>query len=197
MTKPLTYHTLEGIEVPYGPVSSRLIGLIDTQYPTDIDPPTYKFVDVTGEIQELPHDATSIESENTTDEEKKAWDDYLAEKDRLIKKHNEELIRLCFLKGIKLSLPEDESWLEDHRYLKVPIPENPQDLKLLWLFTEVVKVEHDIYQLTRAILGAANAYLGMRAVAASTFPGSVGQRNGTDASEPDEATADNEQGVVA
>lgn len=197
MTKPLVYHTLEGIEVPYGPVSSKLVGVIDTKYPTDVDPPTYRFEDVTGDFIEAPHDEETIKDERTTPEEKAAWVAYEAEKARLVKIHNEEMIRLCFLQGIKLQLPEDDSWLDTHRYLGADIPEEPHDLRLYWLFTEVVKTEYDIYELTRKIMSAAGAYLGMRAVAASTFRGEMGQRNGADSGESSEPVTEEQQGMVA
>lgn len=195
--KPLIYRTLEGMEVPYGPVSTKLTALVDIKYPTDVPPPTYRIETITDDFEEHPHDAESIKSESTTDQERAAWAAYEAEKERLTKKHNEELIRVCFLQGIKLALPDDDSWLDPHRYLGADIPEDPHDLRLYWLFTEVVKTDHDIYNLARAILGAANAYLGMRAVAASTFRGALGRTGGADASGTDDEDSAGEQGMVA
>lgn len=200
MSKPLIYRTLEGVEVPYGPVSRKVIGQINTDYPTNAQPPSYSMETVTGEIATFPHDETSIESASATPEEKAAWVAYLAKKAEQVERNNQETIRACFVLGIKhdlLPLPEDDAWLAPYRYLGMTIPENPFDLKLFWLFQEVVKTEHDVYGLTREILGAAGAYLGMRAAVASTFRGEMGKRNGADAREPDNATTGEPQGMVA
>lgn len=196
-TKPLTYLTLEGVEVPYGLISTRIAGDLELKYPTDASPPTYKVESITGDTVEFPHDEESIESESATPEEKTAWAEYLIRKAEQTKRYNEEMVRACFLLGIKLSLPEDDSWLAPYRYLRLDIPEDPHDLKLFWLFKEVVKAEYDIYELTKVILGAAGAYLGMRAVAANTFRSALGQPNGAETAGPDEAVAEEQQGVVA
>jgi hypothetical protein len=200
MSKPLIYRTLEGVEVPYGPVSRKALGQINIDFPTNAQPPTYEVVTVTDEVVLFPHDEESIKSESATPKEKAAWVAYLAEKAEQVERNNEETIRACFVLGIKhdlLPLPEDDSWLEPYRYLGMTIPENPFDLKLFWLFQEVVKTQHDVYALTKEILGAAGAYLGMRAAVANTFRGEVGKRNGADAREPDESATTEQQRVVA
>lgn len=199
-TKPLIYWTVEGIQIPYGPVSSKLIGMVGAKYPTDVPPPTYKFKDVTEENIEMPHDEESIKSDGTPESEKLAWAAYLVEKERLLAKHNEEIIRVCLLQGVKLSPPEDDSWLDAYRYLEVDIPDpidNPHDFKLFWLFTEVLKSEHDTYELTRSIMNGANSLREMRAVAASTFLDSVGKRNGADLGATSSEDSREQQGVVA
>lgn len=199
--KPLIYRTVEGIEVPYGPISAKLIGMVSAKYPTDTaKPPTYKFVDVTEEVQELPHDEDSIESEDTSPEDKAAWDVYQAEKINLIRKHNDEITRACLLYGVKLPLPDDDAWLDPLRYLEIDIPdrdESPHDFLLFWLFTEILKTPYDIEELTNAIISGGRVLREMRAVAASTFPGSLVNGNRGDSSATNGEDTAEPEGMVA
>jgi len=116
-----------------------------------LDPPTYT-VETAGGSEEFPHDETSIQDENTTDEDRAAWAQYLAdsaEYDRIMK---DKCASAILRRGI-LEHPENDDWVAEQEYDGANVPTEPYERRMHWIYTELFATPLDlarcIAQITR------------------------------------------------
>jgi hypothetical protein len=152
MSDAAIMRTTEGLEVRLRPVSRVLIQSVQRAVERELrakglplDPPTYEVVTATGDKEVHAHDEDSI----STDEERAAWEAYLAARETLQDEANARVAKTVVVGGVICDDPPD-SWVEDMRYLGVELPEDPRDLKYAYLEMEILKTPAD---LMRAMAG--------------------------------------------
>jgi len=138
--------TTEGREVQLRPVSRVVIqavqGAVERELRAQglpLDPPTYTVQTDTGDTQTYPHDEHSL----TTDAERAAWAAHQEALRRLTAETNARVTRTMLVLGVPSAQPPDE-WLHTMRHLKVPLPEDPDDLAYAYLEMEILKTPADI-----------------------------------------------------
>lgn len=90
---------------------------------------------------------------------------YLKAHERWEEETNTRLLEAMILLGTSIEYvpdsmpkPEDDDWLEELRFLEIPIDESTLGRKLLWLKTHVLTDEHEINELAR-IINIANGFV--------------------------------------
>lgn len=147
------FTTSSGVEVQVKSISPFLVDKVTrasaAKYPKA---PVYRFEDVTGEIQELPHDEDSIKSEGTTDEERRAWETYKADYARAEAEASERLLNLLLFYGIG-DVEERTGWEEAQAEFGIEVPSSPVARKVHYLTTELVPDPSDLAKLGQLIMG--------------------------------------------
>lgn len=158
-----SYTTTAGTVVPILPVATQYLGLISQAVEREfraraepLDPPTYvsDAETVTGEKLSYPHTEETLETDDPeeTARNRAAW---AAHQDALARKNTvliERTMEYLLLEGVALDVPEDETWIKRARRWGLEIPEDPDDLKVLYLTTQVMRTPEDIKEIARAIM---------------------------------------------
>lgn len=147
-----------------------------------IEPPTYE-VELPGTLDPLTnrprvekhfHDSTTTE----TADEKEAYVAYL---DRVTQErldHSDRALKLTLLRGIKIDVPDLTQWKAERTFLGLPLPEDPMELKFLWIYTEVLGTLDDLRKVQRGVEVASGVSEEEISSTEDTFRGSVGQSDG-------------------
>lgn len=112
------------------------------------DPPTYTAKTVAGDEETHFHDETTLES----DEDRKAWSAYLADKASKDAELRERMVRVILMRGTDVTLPEDESWKDLQRFIGVEVPDDPLELKYHYIQTEAVGGAQDLALIMEKVM---------------------------------------------
>ncbi len=151
MTEPKdVLMTAAGAKVHLLPVSRRLLYEVvaSCQRAAEargdpMEPPTYTAQTLGGGEETHPHDAKSIEDASTSEEERAAWQKYQAAQRRLLAEIDEMTTRVMLLEGLDVQ-QVPEAWQARMRKYGVALPDNPDELKLLYFSTELLRVPADM-----------------------------------------------------
>lgn len=138
--------TVGGVEVKLRPVSAERIDKIGRRMTEQarargepVDPPMYEAKTVTGEIEKHPHDETTLE----TDQDREAWKQHRAASAALDSAIALRVMDYCFLQGVVTDGPTPE-WRKMQEWLGEETPEDPLDLKLLYIKTGLLETQIDM-----------------------------------------------------
>jgi hypothetical protein len=132
------YETSLGVVLTLKPISPDILSAIHTQIKFP-EPPTYEHELIGGEKEVLYHTEKTLE----TEEEKTAWNNYLEELRLANREYYERKIRAIFRRCIILDMPEDDEWKILLRQDGINIPEDPIELKYLYLTTQTIGSPND------------------------------------------------------
>ena len=148
------FTTVDGRVVTIHPVSNYLIqklaGAVESrlrQEGAPIDPPTYTVTPASGAVETFPHDEASLQ----TDEDRAAWAAHIAATEKLQRERERITTRLFLLRGLEIGDVPPE-WSEDMGHLGIEVPKDPDDLKLEYIQTEVMRTPEDVIRATMAIM---------------------------------------------
>lgn len=163
------YTTANGIEIEVLAVSPWLMdGVTSTvQMP---DPPTYE-VSVLGEKQQIPHDETTL----TTDEDKIAWAKYIVASDKAKAAIRDLRVRAMLLYGVQVDLPKDGKWKKKQAKLNITVPEDEDELHIHYLKTEVITSHTELVAIVDEINRLSSYDEGLVEKARKFFRGEVAQ----------------------
>ena len=109
--------------------------------------PAYEVELADGHKQKFPHNETTLE----TDEDRAAWAAYQAADNEF-----EQEINLRVLKAVCLAVDvdpmQDKAWREEQAVIGVDLPENPAELRLQYVQTQVIKSADDTARLMTAVM---------------------------------------------
>jgi len=162
------YTTSTGILVKSRGLPQMLVDKVQSSVPKP-DAPKYKITTASGDEVWEPHNETTLE----TDEDKLLYRRYveeLAKADGII---NERMFRLICMRGLEVTMPEDTSWIDMQRFLGVDIPEDPLELKYLYIQTEVIGSIEDITTITDMVMEATGVPEEALAEARRSFPSAL------------------------
>lgn len=114
-----------------------------------LDAPRYQTQLPNGAIQEFEHDAASIKDVNTPESEKTLWEQYehdLQDYNQLVQTRT--LNYICY-EGVDCEVSQE--WKDKMVWLGITLPENPFDLKVKFVLSEIAKTPEDIQNLTLRI----------------------------------------------
>ena len=112
--------------------------------------PTYTVKLPNGEAETHQHTAESINDVNTPQVEKDAWDTYQTQLELCNAETQEKVLSYVFYKGIVCDVSDE--WLSEQEWLGIELPNNPGDLKVLYIETELLKTPAEIQQAFLDIL---------------------------------------------
>lgn len=102
-----------------------------------LEPPTYFTVQPTSEhpagITE-PHNETTLE----TEEDKEKWSQHIEANDRLQAEQARRVNKYVLIRGIITDFLPTQEWLDEEKELGTVLPENEQDLRLEYLYDEIL-----------------------------------------------------------
>jgi len=148
MNNKITFNT--GYTLEFRPISRVKIAKINLAVRKEfekcnesLDPPTYYTVEPT---KENPDGVTEPHNETTlmTDEDKAAWTKYQFAINRLIEEQTLRVCKYLLLKGIITDITPTEEWIKEEKALDTELPENEDDLKLEYLYDEILVSERNI-----------------------------------------------------
>ena len=179
------YTTSRGVVIHFNGIAS-LLDILDGQFKPP-DPPTYTRQSLAG-VQTLPHDETTLEDPDgdpvKTAENRAAWSKYLESARQVRIEHEKALTRLCYLRGIQVDLPEDETWMAEHRLIGLTVPEDPSERKLYYISTEVVATVEDAKAVVLGVLEASGIPEEVLGQMADSFRYPMGESGRGSAGEP-------------
>jgi len=132
------------------------------------EPPTYTAVTAAGVEEVHPHDETTLE----TDEDRRAWAEYLEQKRAAEQARQESLIRILFVKGIEVNIPKN-GWVEEQQFFGIDVPKNPLELKVHFISTEVLHSLDDMLALMGDIMELSGVSREAIEVASESFLGEM------------------------
>jgi len=129
-----------GYEFNIKPISPILIDKVQKTIPVP-EPPTYIAETVGGGQEIHVHDESTLESP----EDHAAWATYKRELADYQSSVTDKLLELFILMGVDLELPEDDSWVEEHKYLGLEVPvDDRRALKVYWVSNVVLGSGEDL-----------------------------------------------------
>lgn len=148
--------TTSGIELVIRPVSITVMEGFNSRVRKELEEkgeavaiPTYELPTAGGGVEVLEHNETTLE----TDEDKKAWQEYIEYEQKISALATERTNNYVLLEGIDIELPEDESWvMKQVEYYGMEVPDNPVERKKHWLTTEILKTPADLVNVFSKIL---------------------------------------------
>lgn len=171
---PDFFETEDGTKIPIKKLSPYVFDILRSSEDAP-DKPTYEVKLVTGETQTFEHDQESIK--NASEEEKKEWEDYHKEIERLRKTAQETVERLILYRAVDLELPEDDDWIEEQRWIGLNPPvKNKRELKLHWVKTELLSSGDDIKRLMSHVLVASGVGREDKSTIKRSFPDQMGRQ---------------------
>lgn len=159
--KDLSFTTTEGRVVEIRPVSQVLINLVGARVEKDwrargepIDPPTYETTTAAGVKETLPWTA---EMADAMDAETRAkWDEHIAAVEGMKAETRLEQGRVWLLQGVvvpeNLGPDSDPNWKALVGFLKLDVPEDPTERRLMYYETAIFKTPADIIGVTKQIM---------------------------------------------
>jgi len=138
------------------------------------EPPKYKIITASGEEVWESHTENTLE----TDDDKLLYKKYKEAMTEADNKLNENMFKVIIMRGIDIPLPEDTSWIDMQRFLGVKIPDDPLELKYLYIQTEIIGTAEDIVALTSMVMEMTGVPEDALAEARKSFQGIV-QRTAT------------------
>ncbi len=142
------YTTEDGVELTLVPVRPVLIQAASLQVEDEfrdrdepIDPPVYRFKDVSGEFMTAAHSVDEATGRNTLETEDKRetarnWDAWNRHQDALVRMAQateERRIKVMYMLGIECVIP-DEGWENQLRVAGIDVPDDPLERKFTYLW---------------------------------------------------------------
>lgn len=158
------FTTSRGFEITFKPIPQMLIDRVRTLHKQP-EPPFYEVKTVSGAVEKHAHDETTLE----TDADRAAWAEYQKQIADTNEKTNRAFMRLVFLRGVEIEMPQDDTWAREQKLLGIEIPDDPLERKLHWIETEVVATIADAEHITRGALEASGIPQEALAQADATF----------------------------
>jgi len=141
--------------VPIGPLLDKLTAALNIGL-SKVQPPTYTVPTATGVnevwplVEQIPKTDKEwdelIERQKSADD-KNAIARYRADRAVVKAEYSKNLMRLVLTRGIKVEMPEDEGWVEEHRWLGMSVPDDPRERRLHYIETECMAVAEDYRQV--------------------------------------------------
>jgi len=166
--EPKSFLTSTGITIKVHGIPQMLLDKIQSSVDRP-EPPKYKIVTASGEEIWEPHTLDTLE----TDEDKKIYNDYLKQLAAVDAIVNERMFRVIAMKGVEVEMPDDNAWVEMQKFLGVRIPDDPLELKYLYVQTEVIGNTDDIMEITELVMQETGVSEEALAEARKSFPGGV------------------------
>ena len=141
------YVTTRGIEIEALTIPMMLDDKINSAHP-DPEPPTYEVAALGGVVEHHPLTEQSAE----TPEEKALLADWQKRKAEARDARNRGFMRLVMLRGIRFDMPQDDTWIEEHKLLGVTVPEGAVERRLHYIETEVFGSVADYQEITRLVM---------------------------------------------
>ena len=116
--------------------------------------PTYDIVLEGGGIETHTHDAESIEQ--SSDEEKLKWTQYLIEKKKANAASVDVLMKVILIEGVRVEIPDRDNWIKRQKLMGLPVPEDEEELMLMFKKTQVVGNDKDIEYITQYVMQMSN-----------------------------------------
>lgn len=135
-----------GITLKLNSVSPLLIAKAQ-QALKNPSPPRYKVELAGGAEQWHDYDETSIQEEDTTPEDKKAWLDFIEKRNEINATRSNKIMELLMAKGVEFEMPSDENWIEFQEELGVVVPEGNLARKVHYLQTEILTSGKDVEEV--------------------------------------------------
>lgn len=132
-----------------------------------LDPPTYQVTTAAGTIEEHPHTAETLE----TEEDRQRWAEYEAAIEALDTLAGQRITRYMLAEGIVLDGP-DQAWLERMERLGVPLSDDPLEQREQYLTYQYARTQQELLALIQRIMvlsAEGNAALLEAAEAMETF----------------------------
>lgn len=159
-----TFTTSRGIALTLKPIPQMLIDRVQNAHKLP-PPPTYEIKTAAGTNESHAHDETTLE----TDDDRAAWQAYIAERDQATQDANRAFMRLVFLRGVECELPGDETWVREQAMMGITVPTDPLEKRLHYLETEVIATIGDADAIVRGVLEASGVPMEALAQAEDTF----------------------------
>lgn len=149
------YKTKSGHVLTFRAIAPTLIAKVQ-QSIKDPPTPTYEEEIMLGKNDDGTPKVGKIQKEHTeesieTDEERKAWEWYQEEKEKVDGLRREKIMQLFYLRGLDVELP-DNGWEEDQVFLGIEVPEEPRAKRLHFLETEALASPEDIMEVITSIM---------------------------------------------
>lgn len=136
-------------------------------------PPTYQVEILGGAKETHAHDATTL----VTDADKLAWAVYESALGEYNNFTGERVSRLVLSEGVIIG-EVPEAWKKRMAFLKIPLPDDPDELKLLYTKTTVTPEPNDIMGLLTAVMGLSGVPAEALSIAEDMFRREVEKGNG-------------------
>lgn len=94
-----------------------------------VERPTYEFETMGGGKERLPHDETTL----TSDEDRAAWklyQDYISARDSFL---SQKMLDAMIVESVDVDPMTDQKWLQNKRFFKVKLSDDPVELKLQYV----------------------------------------------------------------
>jgi hypothetical protein len=171
------FTTSRGIEVEFRPVSKELMLRFNAANPQP-HPPTYPVTSpVTGATQDIEIDARSIaeKPEQFTPEQHAAWKEYAVKQSDFVMR----FVRFFCMRGLHVKATM-EDWVEEQKFLNIPMPEGKAERRFEWLTNEVLETEDDYKAVILGVIEASGVPVDLLKQVEESFRGDV-QRDATPA----------------
>lgn len=87
------------------------------------------------------------------DIEKKQWAEYVAKRDAVLRRRNDNFLKAVFAKGVSIDMSRLEGWEAEMAYLEVEVPDNPLARKVDYIQTEAIANTEDMIEVIIGVLG--------------------------------------------
>jgi hypothetical protein len=132
----------------------RILPTVLKEFEVDT-PPTYIVELVGGDTQEFTHDETTLEVEGDpeqTEHNFRVWSEYKSKLNVANLEANRRWLRALLEEGVVFEMPEDEDWLAPHKRQGIEIPEDPIELRLMYIQDVLIKTKTDWNRLVDEIV---------------------------------------------
>jgi hypothetical protein len=145
---PDVYMTSKGAKVTF--VGLNPVRLEKIQNAGKLPPvPTRSMETAFGEEQKEELTADSLQN----DEEKKQWAEYVKERDAILNKRNENVLKYVFFDGIKIDDSTIDEWkAEQEEVWGIEVPNNRVDLKVDYINSEVIGNPEDLGNIMAGVM---------------------------------------------
>lgn len=181
--------TSKGITVQIVGVAPALLARVEEGYrlknPQPVRP-TYEAETMGGDIELLPHDETTLR----TEEDREAWTTWVQADAAWKNGLNSTMLRAIILKGV-MTPPDYETgdWVELQEYLGVTIPTNPAERRIHYFETEVMTSKDDIVDILVKVIRASGLNEEEASRIEATFRADVQGTTGDDGQPAEEPVA--------
>ena len=159
-----------GVEVEFRPISKEFMLRFNAANPQP-PIPTYSIESpVTGTVEHIPLDQRSLREkpEQFTDAQHAAWREYAEKNSEYIMR----FIRFFCLRGIVVNASMDE-WLDEQRFLNIPVVEGLAEQKFEWITSAVLATEDDYKSVVLGTIEASGVPADLLTQVAESFRGNV------------------------
>jgi hypothetical protein len=164
----MKYTTSRGVEIEIQSIPAMLIDKITASHP-DPEPPMYEVRTMGGAIEKHPLTETSAE----TPEEKARFVLWQQAKAQAELERNRGFMRVVMLRGLKVKLPDDDTWIAEQELIGVQVPTEQAARRLHYIETEVFGGLEDYQTITRLVVEASGVSEAAVKSASDIFRGPV------------------------